>query len=109
MDSERIFLTQRLSAAQTQLESGNWYVPHPMLVPRIVEYIGECAAFPAGAMMIRYTPGARAKRLLRIKAKPPAPNPRLYYGSIGTSDQFLDDLRQVTVENESIKTIITIL
>jgi hypothetical protein len=28
-----------------------------------------------------------AKRLLRIKAKPPAPDPRLYYTSIGTSDQ----------------------
>jgi hypothetical protein len=26
-------------------------------------------------------------RLLRIKAKPPAPDPRLYYASIGTSDK----------------------
>ena len=81
-----------------------------MLAPLVVEFIGECAAFPAGAnddQVDAWSQGA--KRLVRIKAKPPAPNPRLYYGSIGTSDQFLDDLRQVTVENESIKTIITIL
>ena len=78
----------RAVAASAQLESGNWYVPHPMLAPCVVEFIGECAAFPAGAngdQVDAWSQGA--KRLLRVKAKPPAPDRRLYYASIGTSDQ----------------------
>src|SRR5215471_8370473 len=57
-----------------------------MLAPCVVEFIGECAAFPAGAhddQVDAWSQGA--KRLLRIKAKPPAPDPRLNYPSIGTA------------------------
>jgi predicted phage terminase large subunit-like protein len=39
----------RAAAASPQLESGNWYLPHPVLAPWIEQFIGECGAFPAGA------------------------------------------------------------
>jgi predicted phage terminase large subunit-like protein len=38
----------RAAAASPQLESGNWYLPHPMLKPWVDRFITECAAFPAG-------------------------------------------------------------
>jgi hypothetical protein len=63
-------------------------VPHPMLAPWVVEFIGECAAFPAGAnddQVDAWSQGA--KRLLRVKAKPPASSPQPYYSSIGASDR----------------------
>ena len=41
----------RAAAASPQLESGSWHLPHPMLAPWVEEFIGECAAFPAGARM----------------------------------------------------------
>jgi predicted phage terminase large subunit-like protein len=39
----------RAAAASPQLESGNWYLPHPMLKLWVDGFIAECAAFPAGA------------------------------------------------------------
>jgi predicted phage terminase large subunit-like protein len=39
----------RAAAASPQLESGNWYLPHPMLKQWVDGFIAECAAFPAGA------------------------------------------------------------
>jgi len=39
----------RAAAASPQLESGNWYLPHPLLARWVEQFIGECAAFPAGA------------------------------------------------------------
>ena len=39
----------RAAAASPQLESGNWYLPHPLLAPWVEIFIAECAAFPAGA------------------------------------------------------------
>ena len=39
----------RAAPASPQLESGNWYLPHPLMAPWVEGFIGECAAFPAGA------------------------------------------------------------
>jgi predicted phage terminase large subunit-like protein len=39
----------RAAGASPQLESGNWYLPHPMLKPWVEGFIDECAAFPTGA------------------------------------------------------------
>ena len=39
----------RAAAVSSQLESGNWYLPHPMLAPWVELLIGECGAFPAGS------------------------------------------------------------
>jgi len=39
----------RAAAASPQLESGNWYLPHPTLKPWVEEFITECAMFPTGA------------------------------------------------------------
>jgi predicted phage terminase large subunit-like protein len=39
----------RAAAASPQLESGNWYLPHPMLKPWVEGFIAECAGFPNGA------------------------------------------------------------
>jgi predicted phage terminase large subunit-like protein len=39
----------RVAAASPHLESGNWYLPHPMLKTWVEAFIGECAAFPNGA------------------------------------------------------------
>ncbi len=36
----------RAAAASPQLESGNWYLPHPQLAPWVDGFITECAAFP---------------------------------------------------------------
>ena len=61
----------RAAAASPQLESGNWYLPHPMLASWVEEFIGECAAFPAGAFddcVDAWSQGA--KRLLTAKARP---------------------------------------
>jgi predicted phage terminase large subunit-like protein len=58
----------RAAAATPQLESGNWYLPHPMLAPWVEAFIGECAAFPAGAhddQVDAWSQGA--KRLLAIR------------------------------------------
>ncbi len=64
----------RAAAASPQLESGNWYLPHPMLAPWVEGFIGECAAFPAGAhddQVDAWSQGA--KRLLYSRAKPRRP------------------------------------
>jgi predicted phage terminase large subunit-like protein len=64
----------RAAAASPHLESGNWYLPHPMLAPWVAEFIGECSAFPAGAhddQVDAWSQGA--KRLIHIKPEPPAP------------------------------------
>jgi predicted phage terminase large subunit-like protein len=58
----------RAAAASPQLESGNWYLPHPMLARWVEGFIGECAAFPAGAhddQVDAWSQGA--KRLLTVK------------------------------------------
>ncbi len=36
----------RAVAASPQLESGNWYLPHPLLARWVEGFIGECAAVP---------------------------------------------------------------
>ena len=67
----------RAAAASPQLESGNWYLPHPMLAPWVEEFIGECTAFPTGAhddQVDAWSQGA--KRLMHIKPQPPPPPPR---------------------------------
>ena len=67
----------RAAAASPHLESGNWYLPHPMLAPWVAEFIGECSAFPAGAhddQVDAWSQGA--KRLIYVKPEPPAPPPR---------------------------------
>jgi predicted phage terminase large subunit-like protein len=70
----------RAAAATPQLESGNWYLPHPMLAPWVEEFIGECAAFPNGAhddQVDAWSQGA--KRLLAVRettrrpSMPPSP------------------------------------
>ena len=61
----------RASAASPQLESGTWYLPHPVLAPWVEAFIGECAAFPAGAhddQVDAWSQGA--KRLLSVRTKP---------------------------------------
>ena len=63
----------RAAGASPQLESGNWYLPHPMLAPWVEEFLGECSAFPAGAhddQVDAWSQGA--KRLLEVKSRPPA-------------------------------------
>jgi predicted phage terminase large subunit-like protein len=65
----------RAAAASPQLESGNWYLPHPMLRQWVDAFIAECAAFPAGAhddQVDAWSQGA--KRLLPIRQKRLAPN-----------------------------------
>ena len=37
------------AAASATLESGNWYLPHPVLKPWVEGFIAECGAFPTGA------------------------------------------------------------
>lgn len=74
----------RAAAASPQLESGNWYLPHPLLAPWVEEFIGECASFPNGAhddQVDAWSQGA--KRLLRIRARvvPASMIPtRVYHG-----------------------------
>src|SRR5690242_11661465 len=61
----------RAAAASPQLESGNWYLPHPQIAPWVEGFIGECSAFPAGAhddQVDAWSQGA--KRLLTVKEKP---------------------------------------
>ena len=71
----------RAAAASPQLESGNWYLLHPMLASWVEGFIGECAAFPAGAnddQVDAWSQGA--KRLLKVKAKPARrPVPQTFY------------------------------
>ena len=65
----------RAAAATPQLESGNWYLPHPMLAAWVEEFIGECAAFPNGAhddQVDAWSQGA--KRLLAIRETTRRPN-----------------------------------
>jgi predicted phage terminase large subunit-like protein len=60
----------RAAAASPQLESGNWYLPHPMLAPWVDQFIGECAAFPTGShddQVDAWSQGA--KRLLYHRPK----------------------------------------
>ena len=73
----------RAAAASPQLESGNWYLPHPMLKPWVEGFIAECAAFPKGAnddQVDAWSQGA--KRLLRQRpkiARPVFVEPKQYY------------------------------
>lgn len=39
----------RLAAAAPTIESGNWYLPHPMLAEWVQPFIEELSAFPVGA------------------------------------------------------------
>jgi phage terminase large subunit-like protein len=60
----------RAAAASPQLESGNWYLPHPLLKQWVDAFIAECAAFPAGAnddQVDAWSQGA--KRLLHFRAE----------------------------------------
>jgi len=73
----------RAAAASPQLESGNWYLPHPMLAPWVESFLGECSAFPAGAnddQVDAWSQGA--KRLLHNRPKPKfVPQPVRHYGT----------------------------
>lgn len=63
----------RAAAASPQLESGNWYLPHPMLASWVEEFIGECAAFPTGAhddQVDAWSQGAKRLLWVRPKARP---------------------------------------
>jgi predicted phage terminase large subunit-like protein len=60
----------RAAAASPQLESGNWYLPHPILMRWVDGFIAECAAFPTGAnddQVDAWSQGAL--RLLHHRAK----------------------------------------
>ena len=64
----------RAAAASPQLESGNWYVPHPMVAPWVEQFIAECGAFPAGSHDDQVDAWSQAaRRLLYFKARPPEP------------------------------------
>ncbi len=61
----------RAAGASPQLESGNWYLPHPLLKPWVEGFIAECAAFPAAAhddQVDAWSQGA--KRLLNHRPRP---------------------------------------
>ena len=75
----------RAAAASPQLESGNWYLPHPLLAPWVEEFIGECASFPAGAYDDQVDAWSQgAKRLLTVTAKVVRPHRRPEpFGSYG--------------------------
>lgn len=63
----------RAAAASPQLESGNWFLPHPKLAPWVEGFIAECAAFPAGVnddQVDAWSQGA--KRMLTVVGKRPA-------------------------------------
>ena len=73
----------RAAAASPQLESGNWYLPHPLLARWVEGFIGECAAFPAGAhddQVDAWSQGA--KRLLTVTTPKRTPQyvPQRVYG-----------------------------
>jgi len=60
----------RAAGASPQLESGNWYLPHPRLKSWVEGFIAECAAFPAGAnddQVDAWSQGA--KRLLTHRSR----------------------------------------
>lgn len=64
----------RAAAASPQLESGNWFLPHPKIAPWVDAFISECAAFPAGVnddQVDAWSQGAN--RLLPLVGKKPAP------------------------------------
>jgi len=66
----------RAAAASPQLESGNWYLPHPKLAPWVDAFINECAAFPAGVnddQVDAWSQGA--KRLMAVTGKRPTQVP----------------------------------
>lgn len=80
----------RAAAASPQLESGNWYLPHPMLAPWVEQLIGECAAFPAGShddQVDAWSQGA--KRLIHVgpKPAPEIPSSAPTYVNRGTRDR----------------------
>ena len=78
----------RATGASPQLESGNWYLPHPTLAPWVEAFIGECAAFPAGThddQVDAWSQGA--KRLLSIRPKPRPSIPRTPTYSGGGGDR----------------------
>ena len=74
----------RAAAASPQLESGNWYLPHPILAPWVEEFISECTAFPNGAYDDQVDAWSQgAKRLLYVRPKPiqaPIIPTRIYQG-----------------------------
>jgi predicted phage terminase large subunit-like protein len=78
----------RAAGASPQLESGNWFLPHPMLAPWVEAFIAECAAFPAGAhddQVDAWSQGA--KRLLAIRPKPRPTNTPVYSYHGGGGDR----------------------
>ena len=76
----------RAAAASPQLESGNWYLPHPMLASWVEEFIGECATFPAGAYDDQVDAWSQgAKRLLDSKSSVSRPAPRQYFREFSPS------------------------
>jgi predicted phage terminase large subunit-like protein len=77
----------RAAGASPQLESGNWYLPHPLLKPWVDGFIAECAGFPNGAhddQVDAWSQGA--KRLLPHRPKTVRPvyiAPKQYNGPRG--------------------------
>jgi len=60
----------RAAAASPQLEAGNWYLPDPRVAPWVEPFLGECAAFPAGAYDDQVDAGSQgAKRLMGVRPK----------------------------------------
>jgi predicted phage terminase large subunit-like protein len=58
----------RAAAASPQLESGNWYLPHPMLYAWVEQFNGKCAAFPMAAHDDQVDARSQgAKRLLQCR------------------------------------------
>jgi predicted phage terminase large subunit-like protein len=39
----------RAAAVSPLIEAGNVYLPHPMFMPWVADFLEECAAFPNGA------------------------------------------------------------
>ena len=76
----------RAAAASPQLESGNWYLPHPMLASWVEEFVGECAALPAGAYDDQVDAWSQgAKRLLDSQSSVSRPTPRQYFREFSPS------------------------
>jgi predicted phage terminase large subunit-like protein len=60
----------RAAAASPQLESGNWYLPHPILAPWVDAFLGECAAFPRGAHDDQVDAWSQGAKRLLFRARP---------------------------------------
>jgi phage terminase large subunit-like protein len=65
----------RAAAVSPEVEAGNWYIPHPSLVPWVQDFVEECACFPNGAYDDQVDAWSQGGNYLRIRT----PNLILYY------------------------------